>query len=295
MFKKFEGAHWKRLLDNSIDLLRQTFTVEASRALGVSPERIRGVEFRLGSLHVTFHVTHDDDLSQEEINQLIENYPFSEMWRLYSQFNGAAVDLDGLSNTIKGLEEQLAQKDLELESTRKMGEQKTCEFTKEIARLRNNLEEVEDRERNLIKELAKEGEDRKTIEAQFAASKEENQKLEDDLKGTKNHFVEIAHRYKESILAILKENKKEREAKERELRDQIEMKSYVIQNLEAKIRHLRGAEVDQHSYLNGNNDGASSRPVPHIKELSLQLRQIERSEMEVRSELGRLSESLKIA
>ncbi|CCW66525.1 unnamed protein product [Phytomonas sp. Hart1] len=293
MFKKFKGAHWRRLIDNSIELLRRTFTREASWALNILPEQIRGVEFRLGSLYVTFHVTHDDDVSQEEMRQRIEEYPFNEMWQLYNQSDSATDDLDALGNVIKGLEEQLTQKDIELESTRKINERHGNELAEEISKLRNSVEAAENREKDLLKELEKAIKHRKTSEAHLTASKEENQRLLDDLENTKNNFAELEGKYKELITAIVQENKKETEARERELKEQITVKSYIIQDLEAKLGHSRGVEVDPHSFLNRNNSDASRRLALRIEEMLLQLRLIEKSKIDVHSELGRISESLR--
>ncbi|CAJ1023289.1 hypothetical protein Q4I32_003206 [Leishmania shawi] len=293
--KKFDGDDWKSLVASIPLLLRQTFVYEASIALKVRREAITNVQFRLGSLYVTFHVTHDEDISQEEMDRRIEEYPFREMWRLYNQRDGAPDGLDAALQRLKDLEMKLNDKNRELEKERGDNEQKVNELKKQLQALQEEIAgPIAEREQALLHQLGKEQGARKKIETQLKAADDENRKLLDALKQEKLRAEKTAQRHNDLIAAIIQENKKEKEAKEREHNEQIEVKDYIIENLKSQLRaRTNGSASPRNSIIDVDQSEEFNKLMERMEDMAAVLQRTQESESQARAQAQRLSDLLK--
>ncbi|KAG5468720.1 hypothetical protein CUR178_01555 [Leishmania enriettii] len=293
--KKFDGDDWKDLVALIPSLLRETFVCEASIALGVRQEAITDVHFRLGSLYVTFHVTHDEDISQEEMDRRIEEYPFREMWRLYNQRDGAPDGLDAALQRLKDLEMKLKEKNRELEKERGDNEQKMNELKMQLQALQNEIAgPVAEREQSLLHELGKEQGSRKKVESQLRAADDEKKKLLEALKQEKLRAEKTAQRHNDLIAAIIQENKKEKEAKEREHNEQMEVKDYIIENLKSQLRtRANGSACPRNSILDVDQSEEFNKLIERMEDMAAVLQRTQESENEARAQIQHLSDLLK--
>ncbi|KAG5493994.1 hypothetical protein JKF63_01827 [Porcisia hertigi] len=293
--KRFDGDDWKSLLASIPSLLRQTFVCEASNALGVGQEAITDVQFRLGSLYVTFHVTHDEDISQEEMDRRIEEYPFREMWRLYNQRDGAPDGLDAALQRLKEVEVELKDKTLEWEKQHSENEQKVKELEKKLHALENEMEgPVAEREQDLLQQLGREQGARKKVESQLKASDDMNKKLLESLKQEKMRAEKTAQRHNDLIAAIIQENKKEKEAKEREYNEQIEVKDYIIENFKSQLRsRANGSASPRNSIVDADQSEEFNRLMKRMEDMAAVLQRTQESESEARAQIRHLSDALK--
>ncbi|KAH8620900.1 hypothetical protein ERJ75_000015200 [Trypanosoma vivax] len=141
-------------------------------------------------------------------------------------------------------------------------------------------------------------------------SQEKNKLLEqqrlkavEGVKRERERSEKLIQRNSELIAAIVQENKKEMEAKEREFEEQVLEKDVVIENLRMRLRCK--AE-------NGSGDGASGSPSPAViadqdrvqefaklmgrmEEMALLLEKTQESETEARGEIRKLAEALKLS
>lgn len=293
--KKFDGDGWKDLVASIPSLLHQTFVCEASIALEVPQEAITDVQFRLGSLYVTFHVTHDEDISQEEMAHRIEEYPFREMWRLYNQRDGAPDGLDAALQRLKDVEMELKDKNRELEKERGDKEQKVNELKKQLQALQEELAgPVAEREQSLLQQLGKEQGARKKAETQLRAVDDERKKLLEAVKQEKLRAEKSAQRHNDLIAAIIQENKKEKEAKEREHNEQMEAKDYIIENLKSQLRtRTNGSASLRNSILDVDQTEEFNRLMERMEDMAAVLQRTQESDSQARAQIQRLSDLLK--
>ncbi|KAH9577625.1 hypothetical protein LSM04_009584 [Trypanosoma melophagium] len=135
------------VLINHLDTLRATFIAEAAVACRVTQEDITLCEFRLGSLYVTFHVSHDADVSEAEIQERVELYPFREVMRLYANRDAPADGLDAALKRIAELEDEMKDK---LAKLQEENAKKAAELERSKCQMENELrQEMEDRERTV--------------------------------------------------------------------------------------------------------------------------------------------------
>lgn len=235
---KFDGDRWGALLRGLPQLLRQIFVCEVCIALRVLPWQVRIAEMREGSLYVTFHVTHDEDVSAADLEQRIEEYPFREMWRLYNQ--GEDVPLDGLDaalQRIAALEASLKMAEQEIRHANAEGQSQVREREAQLAALQEKLAaSAASREEELLKELAQAQEELSAAQDEAQRASDQNKKLTDTLKREKTRFDRTLQRQSDLIAAIIQENRKEKEAKEREYKEQLDMKDYTIERLQEQLR-----------------------------------------------------------
>lgn len=293
--KKFEGDDWKDLVAAVPSLLRQTFVCEASIALDVPQEAITDVQFRLGSLYVTFHVTHDDDISQEEMDRRIEEYPFREMWRLYNQRDGAPDGLDAALQRLKDMEMELTEKERELEKEKTAHEAHAKELEKQLQALKDEIEgPVAEREQELLAQLSKEQAARKKAEGQLKASDEQVKKMLEALKQEKVRAEKQLQRHNDLIAAIIQENKKEKEAKEREYNEQLEVKDYVIENLKSQLRtRTADSASPRNSIVDTDQSAEFNRLMERMEDMAQVLQRTQEQESEARAQIQRLSDALR--
>lgn len=292
--KRFEGDDWKHLVERVPELLRRTFIAEACAALDVSEEAISGVELRLGSLYVTFHVTHDEDISEDEMERRIEEYPFHEMWRLYEQREGGADGLDAALQRLKDMEQELKDKDREMDKMRDDNAGQIEDLEQQIADLEDELHvKAAAREKDLLAELAKGQQDRKKAEGQLRGAEEERKKIQENLKREKQRFDKAAQRQNELIAAIIQENKKEKEAKEREFNEQLEVKDYIIENLKSQLRSRTNGDVTANTTIDNDQAEEFSRLMDRMESMASVLEESQQSESEARSDIAKLSEALR--
>lgn len=293
--KKFEGDDWKDLVAAVPTLLRQTFVCEASIACEVPQEAIRDVQFRLGSLYVTFHVTHDEDISQEEMDRRIEEYPFREMWRLYNQRDGAPDGLDAALQRLKDVEMELKDRNGDLEKERGDKAQKVGELEKQLAALQGEIDgPMAEREQGLLEQLGKEQNARKKAETQLKAADDQSKKLLEALKQEKVRAEKTAQRHNDLIAAIIQENKKEKVAKEREYNEQMEVKDYIIENLKSQLRtRTNGSASPRNSIVDVDQSDEFSKLMERLEDMAAVLERTQEAESEARTQVQRLSEALK--
>lgn len=293
--KKFEGDDWKDLVAAVPAVLRQTFVCEASIACDVPQDAITDVQFRLGSLYVTFHVTHDDDISQEEMDRRVEEYPFREMWRLYNQRDGAPDGLDAALQRLKDVEMELAEKEKELEKVRAANAANTKDLERQLQALKDEIEgPIAEREQDLLTQLAKEQAARKKAEGQLKAAEEQVKKLMEALKQEKIRGEKQAQRHNDLIAAIIQENKKEKEAKEREHNEQMEVKDYVIENLKSQLRtRTADSASPRNSVIETDQSAEFGRLMERMEDMAQVLQRTQEQESEARAQIQRLSDALK--
>ncbi|KPI87089.1 hypothetical protein ABL78_3851 [Leptomonas seymouri] len=293
--KKFDGDDWKDLIATVPSLLLQTFVCEASIALDVPQEAISDVQFRLGSLYVTFHVTHDDDISQEEMDRRIEEYPFREMWRLYNQRDGAPDGLDAALQRLKNMEMDLAEKERALEKERSAREANARDLERQLQALKDEMVgPIAQREQELLAQLAKEQAGRKKADGQLKTSEEQAKKLLEALKQAKLHTERQAQRHNDLIAAIIHENKKEKEAKEREYKEQMEVKDYVIENLKSQLRtRTADSASPRNSIVDTDQSAEFNRLMERMEDMAQVLQRSQEQESEARAQIQRLSDALK--
>ncbi|GET92322.1 hypothetical protein, conserved [Leishmania tarentolae] len=293
--KKFDGDGWKDLVASIPSLLYQTFVCEASIALEVPQEAITDVQFRLGSLYVTFHVTHDEDISQEEMDRRIEEYPFREMWRLYNQRDGAPDGLDAALQRLKDVEMELKEKNRELEKERGDKEQKLNELKRQLQALQEELDgPVAEREQSLLQQLGKEQGARKKAEAQLKTADDERKKFLEAIKQEKLRSEKNVQRHNDLIAAIIQENKKEKEAKEREHKEQMEVKDYIIENLKSQLRtRTNGSASPRNCIADIDHTEEFNRLMERMEDMAEVLQRTQESENQARAEIQRLSDLLK--
>ncbi|CAJ07977.1 conserved hypothetical protein [Leishmania major strain Friedlin] len=264
-------------------------------ALAVPQEAITDVQFRLGSLYVTFHVTHDEDISQEEMAHRIEEYPFREMWRLYNQRDGAPDGLDAALQRLKDLEMELKDKNRELDKERGDKEQKVNELKKQLQALQEELAgPVAEREQSLLQQLGKEQGARKKAETQLKVVDDERKKLLEAVKQEKLRTEKSAQRHNDLIAAIIQENKKEKEAKEREHNEQMEVKDYIIENLKSQLRtRTNGSASPRNSIIDFDQTEEFNRLMERMEDMAAVLQRTQESENQARAQIQRLSDLLK--
>lgn len=293
--KKFDGDDWKLLVELYPKLLRDTFVIEVSTALHVKPSAIAGVELRLGSLYVTFHVTHDEDITQEEIDQRVEEYPFREMWRLYNQRDSPPDGLDAALARLKEMERQLEEKDREYSLSCDMYTQQATCHEREIAEKTAALENAASRERELLESLAKEQQVLKKADAQVRTLEEEKKHLLDVLKKERVRFDKSALHQNELVAAIIQENKKEKEAKEREYKEQHEAKDYIIDSLRGQLRTHHSTDSLAKFSIGRDPSEEFSKLMSRMEELALLVQRSQDSGSQARAENSRLLAALRAA
>lgn len=294
--KKFEGDDWKFLVRDFPELLREVFVSEASRALNVPADAIRDVEFRLGSLYVTFHVSHDEDISQEEMERRIEEYPWREMWRLYNQRDQAPDGVDAMLSRIDALEQEAAKKGKELEDLKDAAARDKAKLESESqSKIASLTADGEAREKDLVEALAKEQAQRKKAESQLKASEEQNKKLTENMKRERQHFEKTSQRQNDLIAAIVQENKKEKEAKEREYNEAMDVKDHIIEKLREQLRSSK-AFTDSIPRLSIDTSQTEefNKLMSRMEEVTLLLETSKKAETDARAEISRLSEELRL-
>ncbi|KPA85780.1 hypothetical protein ABB37_00132 [Leptomonas pyrrhocoris] len=92
--REFDGDEWGRVVAERGEALKDAFCSDAANACHVSRDEIIAVSFRVGSLHVDFSVRHNQDVSEQEIDDRIAAHEFPMMNTLYANRNGPKTGLD---------------------------------------------------------------------------------------------------------------------------------------------------------------------------------------------------------
>ncbi|KEG06742.1 kinesin-like protein [Trypanosoma grayi] len=295
--KRFDGDDWKWVLENRLATLRAVFVAEAAVACRVAPEDIEGLQFRLGSLYVTFHVSHDADVGEDEIQERVDLYPFREMMRLYADRDGPATGLDAALKRIAELEAEMKNKMAELQED-------NAKRLEDVERAKEQLEQelrqlLEERERELGEALGKAQEALRVSEAEKKRLDEDRRKALEATKRERNRLDKLALRQNELIAAIIQENKKEMEAKEREFEENLLAKDVIIENLRARLRSKsEPANNDAYSRAaSADTDRAEefAKLMGRMEEMAIVLEKTQEADTEARGEIQRLSEALKLS
>ncbi|KAH9577626.1 hypothetical protein LSM04_009584 [Trypanosoma melophagium] len=277
--KRFDGDDWKCVLINHLDTLRATFIAEAAVACRVTQEDITLCEFRLGSLYVTFHVSHDADVSEAEIQERVELYPFREVMRLYANRDAPADGLDAALKRIAELEDEMKDKLAKLQE----------ENAKKAAEL--------ERSKELSDALSSAQEALRASEAENKRLEEEKKKALEAIMRERKRIDKHMLRQNELIAAIVQENKKEMEAKEREFEECILAKDVIIENLRARLRS-KSEPPNGDVYSRGGSaepDRAEefAKLMGRMEEMAIVLEKTQEAETGSRGEIQRLSEALR--
>ncbi|KAH9597602.1 hypothetical protein LSM04_004646 [Trypanosoma melophagium] len=100
--KVFDGDEWDVVVKEKPEALRQAFVTDAAAACHVDAEAIGQPTFALGSLHVDFAVTHDADITKEEIDRRLAEFPFRNVMALYGKRHR---EKDGLDKALEELQQ----------------------------------------------------------------------------------------------------------------------------------------------------------------------------------------------
>lgn len=295
--KRFDGDDWKCVVENHMERLVRIFVAEAAIACQVDPEDIKDLEFRLGSLYVTFHVAHDANIGEGEIQERVDLYPFREVMRLYAHRDRPADGLDAALRRIRELEEEMKSG---LDRLREEGARRA----EQLERERRGVEEeltlrLQNREKELNDAIWK-------AQEALRASKAENKRLEDERKATLEAMKRERQRLEkhtihqnELIAAIIQENKKEMEAKEREFEENLLAKDVMIENLRARLRSknepVNGDAYSRAASVDTDRAEEFAKLMGRMEEMAILLEKSQESESEARGEMQRLSEALKLS
>nr|CCC90093.1 conserved hypothetical protein [Trypanosoma congolense IL3000] len=295
--KRFDGDCWGRVLQYHTVALCGAFSKEAAAACKIPQENITILELRLGSLYVTFHVTHDADVSEEEIQQRVDIYPFREVLRLYANRNAPP---DGVDALLKRNAELEAEMKAALAKLKGENDERMDELMKEHEKtLRELRQQLEDKERELnetISQLQDAAERRRVLE-------EEKNKAIEAIRRERARNEKIAHRNSELVAAIIQENKKEMEAKEREFEEQLLEKDVVIENLRTRLRTKNDLSNGEAAHpgtsplhaVDTDRGEEFAKLMGRMEEMAIVLEKTQESETEARGEIQKLSEALRLS
>ncbi|EAN94543.1 hypothetical protein, conserved [Trypanosoma cruzi] len=295
--KRFEGDNWKCVLENHMEALRSTFVLEAAIACHREPEDITDLEFRLGSLYVTFHVSHDADVGESEIQERVDLYPFREVLRLYANRDAPPNGLDAALKRISELEEEMKEKleKLQDENLKKLAELEEAKRAMEETLMR----QLHDREREFCEALGKSQEELRASEAENKRLEEEWKRALEAMKRERRRLDKHAMRQNELIAAIIQGNKKEMEAKEREFEENLLEKDVIIENLRVRLRSksepANGEMVSRAASVDADRAEEFAKLMGRMEEMAILLEKTQESESEARGEIQRLSEALKLS
>lgn len=299
--RRFDGDGWKCVLDNHMVALCDVFVKDAAAACDVPLENVALRELRLGSLYVTFHVTHDADIDEEEIQQRVDLYPFREVMRLYANRDAPP---DGVDALLKRNAELEAETKAMIARLKDENDKRIEKLIRDHEKALKDLQEkVDERERELVGI----NNDLEALLQQMTEQKnsleEERKKAIEAIKRERARNEKLAHRNSELVAAIIQENKKEMEAKEREFEEQLLEKDVVIENLRAKLRTKNEAtngdvpHAGRSPMSNADPDRAEefAKLMGRMEEMAIVLEKTQESETEARSEIQKLSEALKLS
>ncbi|RNE98861.1 kinesin-like protein [Trypanosoma conorhini] len=295
--KRFEGDDWKRVLENHVEALCSAFVTEAAIACHVELEDISDLEFRLGSLYVTFHVSHDADVGESEVQERVELYPFREVMRLYANRDAPPGGLDAALRRISELEKEMKQK---LEKLQEENASKVAELEAARRQIEGELmRQLHEKERELGDALSKAQEALQTSEAENKRLEEEMKKSLETIKRERKRLEKHAMHQNELIAAIIQGNKKEMEAKEREFEENLLEKDVIIENLRTRLRSKseppNGESVSRAASVDTDRAEEFAKLMGRMEEMAIVLEKTQESESEARGEVQRLSEALKLS
>ncbi|EPY33397.1 hypothetical protein STCU_02239, partial [Strigomonas culicis] len=228
------------------------------------------------------------------MEQRIEEYPFREMWRLYEQRGAPPDGLDAALAQVKELEAALELRTRDMERLRGTTAQRISELEQQLEETRVDLEErAADRERELLMELSREQTTRRQSDGRVKDYDEQVRRLTENLKKEKMRFEKTAQRQNELIAAIMQENKKEKEAKEREYNEALDVKDYIIESLKEQLRSLAENGALPGSSVTQDQSEEFGKLMGRMEEIALVLQRTQESDAEARMEITRLNDLLR--
>ncbi|RNF01737.1 kinesin-like protein [Trypanosoma rangeli] len=295
--RRFEGDDWKCVLEKHMEALCSAFVTEAAIACHVDPGDISELEFRLGSLYVTFHVSHDADVGESEIQERVELYPFREVMRLYANRDAPPSGLDAALKRISELEKEVKQR---LEKVQEENASKVAELEDAKRQLEEKLlRQLHDREQVLGDALSKAQEALQGSEAENRRLEEEMKKALETIKRERKRLDKHALHQNELIAAIIQGNRKEMEAKEREFEENLLEKDVIIENLRVRLRSKTESAncetVSRAASVDTDRADEFAKLMGRMEEMAIVLEKTQESESEARGEIQRLSEALRLS
>ncbi|KAG5468710.1 hypothetical protein CUR178_01545 [Leishmania enriettii] len=106
--KVFEGDEWDTVVETRPHALHDAFVMDVCTACRVCREDLSDIRFALGSLQASVTVTHNSEISCDDIAKLVEEYHYPNVWSLYGRRSAPKDGLDEARDTISMLEGALA-------------------------------------------------------------------------------------------------------------------------------------------------------------------------------------------
>ncbi|KAG5493231.1 hypothetical protein GH5_01971 [Leishmania sp. Ghana 2012 LV757] len=106
--KVFEGDEWDTVVETRPHALHDAFVMDVCTACRVGREDLSDIRFALGSLQASVTVTHNSEISCDDIAKLVEEYHYPNVWSLYARRSAPKDGLDEARDTISMLESALA-------------------------------------------------------------------------------------------------------------------------------------------------------------------------------------------
>ncbi|TPP46858.1 hypothetical protein CGC20_21290 [Leishmania donovani] len=109
--KVFEGEEWGAVVETKPHALHDAFVTDVCAACRVCRDDLSEIAFALGSLQASVSVTHNSDISCDDIAKLVEEYHYPNVWALYAKRLAPKDGLDEAKDAISDLQLALAAKE----------------------------------------------------------------------------------------------------------------------------------------------------------------------------------------
>ncbi|CAC9539305.1 flagellar_attachment_zone_protein_-_putative [Leishmania infantum] len=109
--KVFEGEEWGAVVETKPHALHDAFVTDVCAACRVCRDDLSEIAFALGSLQASVSVTHNSDISCDDIAKLVEEYHYPNVWALYAKRLAPKDGLDEAKDAISDLQLALATKE----------------------------------------------------------------------------------------------------------------------------------------------------------------------------------------
>ncbi|CAM38555.2 hypothetical protein, unknown function [Leishmania braziliensis MHOM/BR/75/M2904] len=185
--KVFEGEEWGTVMATKPHALHEAFVSDVCAACRVGRDDLSEVTFALGSLMAGVSVTHNSDISCDDIAKLVMDYHYPNVWALYAKRWTPKDGLDAAKDMITELqvalaakEEEAAKNAAELEEQRAEAEKLAAEVVEQRAEAEKLAAEVEEQRaeaEKLAAELEEQRAEAEKLAAELVEQRAEAEKL----------------------------------------------------------------------------------------------------------------------
>ncbi|CAM38556.1 hypothetical protein, unknown function, partial [Leishmania braziliensis MHOM/BR/75/M2904] len=152
--KVFEGEEWGTVMATKPHALHEAFVSDVCAACRVGRDDLSEVTFALGSLMAGVSVTHNSDISCDDIAKLVMDYHYPNVWALYAKRWTPKDGLDAAKDMITELQVALAAKEEEAAKNAAELEEQRAEAEKLAAEVVEQRAEAEKLAAELVEQRA---------------------------------------------------------------------------------------------------------------------------------------------